>query len=63
MMSLDVSSAKTIIMLILTIKVCDSRLNYWYIIECTKLDRRKKVIRIKLSFNDEILHTLFVIDS
>ena len=26
-------------------------------------DRRKKVIKIKLSFNDKILHKIFVIDS
>ena len=48
---------------ILTIKVGDLRLKYWCIIECTESNHRKKVIHIKLSFNDKILHTLFVMES
>ena len=45
------------------IGVGDSRLNYWCIMEYTEPDNHKKVIHIKLSFNDKILHTLYVIDS
>ena len=48
---------------ILTIRVCDSKLKYWCIKEYSKLDHRKKVYHIKLSLYDEILYSLFLIDS
>ena len=44
-----------------TIRVGDSRLKYWCIMKYTELDHRKKIIYIKLTFNDEILHTLYII--
>ena len=47
---------------ILINKLGDSWLKYWYIIEYTELNYRKKINHIKLTLYDKILHLLLAID-